>query len=119
MSDSSKGLKVLIVDNDDAYRSDLIESLYTPDRQIDDASDGREALNMLQLAPYDVLITNVVLPSLNGIDLVETLRQAGACPSTVVAISSFTVPTVRDRLKALDVNLYLSKLHWQIPSRHM
>ncbi len=57
-------------------------------RVADDAPNGREALEKIKKAPVDIVITDVVMPFLNGIDFVRGLRTAGLDPE-IIFISGY------------------------------
>ena len=79
--------KILIVDDDWEMRS--IEKTIIAD--IDDfevieASNGKEAVDLLRYKAVDLLITDVCMPEMNGIELVEKLRGSGfSIPIVVIS----------------------------------
>lgn len=79
--------KILIVDDDWEMRS--IEKTIIAD--IDDfevieASNGKEAVDLLRCKAVDLLITDVCMPEMNGIELVEKLRGSGfSIPIVVIS----------------------------------
>lgn len=68
-------LRVLIADDQPASRLLLKRQLATLGIQPDEAADGQAALTQLQQAPYDILITDVNMPIMDGITLATTLRK--------------------------------------------
>ena len=65
--------RVLIVDDDDAVRYVCAEALKEYD--VLQAENGREALNLLAGNPVDVVLTDVMMPEMNGLELLETVRE--------------------------------------------
>ncbi|MDH5357570.1 MAG: response regulator [Gammaproteobacteria bacterium] len=72
MSDKSK--TILLVEDDEFYLS-LIESwLKTPNNAVVTANDGQEALNISTNQPVDLIITDVFMPGMDGIELIKKIR---------------------------------------------
>jgi CheY-like chemotaxis protein len=71
--------RILIVDDDRQVRFVLRAALLKlgPQCEVTSAADGQEALRMLQGDSYDLLISDVRLPGLNGLELTEAVRQLG------------------------------------------
>ncbi len=69
--------KILIVDDDRVLRQVLIAALEAEGYGVAEASDGREGLNRALKGNYDLVIVDVVMPSLTGLELCRKLREAG------------------------------------------
>ncbi len=65
--------RVLVVDDEEAYRSLMAGHLERKGFEVEKASDGKEALARLQESSFDVLVTDLMMPKISGLDL---LRQA-------------------------------------------
>ena len=96
---------VLVVEDDDAIRRLLIE--YLRERtalQIDAARDGAEALHRLRAQPYKVVILDLMMPHMSGIDLLDSLEAFARDPSlagplrhpAVIIITSTPEETLED-----------------------
>ena len=84
--------KILIVDDDWEMRS--IEKTIIADIddfEIIEASNGKEAVDLLQYKAVDLLITDICMPEMNGIELVEKLRASGF--SIPIVVVSGTIDT--------------------------
>ena len=76
MAPSKSGkLSVLVVDDDRAVNHMLRRFLERHDYEVDTALNGLEALRMFQVSSYDVVITDLVMPGLNGWELIGSLRS--------------------------------------------
>lgn len=80
-------MRVLLVDDDVAARRTLATELRNLGVQITEASDGEAALAYAQRLRPDVVVTEVALPKLDGIGLVQALAAAGAKPRIIVYTS--------------------------------
>ena len=66
---------------------------------MDVASDGDEALQWAEVADFDVIILDVMLPGRDGIEVCRTLRQRGARTPILMLTAR---DAVQDRVKGLD-----------------
>lgn len=72
MSDKQK---ILIVDDDDTTRKLIGLSLSATDYEIVEAASGADALQILENDSVDGMITDYNMPSMNGVELVRSLRS--------------------------------------------
>ena len=80
----SETKRILIVDDDRDVHQLLLAALAAPDRAIDSAYDGLEGLQRVEAAPYDLVLTDVNMPGLDGMALLERIR--GIRPGTKVVV---------------------------------
>lgn len=71
-----KGMRVLVVDNDDRVRRSAHSILGRFGCIVETARDGQEALTMARLSAYDAMLADIRLPDLSGYDVYRELRQA-------------------------------------------
>jgi diguanylate cyclase (GGDEF)-like protein len=106
------GHRVLIVDDSDSIRRMVRETLEEMDRtrSIDEAVDGLEGLGMLGRGYYDLVITDVTMPRLDGFKLVSAIRQNPAMKGTMIIVLSSRGESV-DKIKGLTIgaNDYVTK----------
>jgi|SRR5262245_12033027 len=75
---------------------------------VGEAADGREALNLVRRERPDILITDVMMPHLNGVELTRRIRQE--LPRTVVIlISSYTEEAYRVMASDSGADAFVSK----------
>jgi CheY-like chemotaxis protein len=72
---SNARAKALVVEDDATTRTLLAGVLESIDCDVDLAADGEEALVQLQTRAYDVILLDIVLPKMSGIDVMESLRR--------------------------------------------
>ena len=67
--------RVLIVDNDESLRRMLAALLEAAGYEITQASNGREALNRASTLEADIILTEIVMPEVEGLQLIQELLQ--------------------------------------------
>ena len=67
--------RILIVDDDRDVHKLLVAAIKSSDRAIDNAYDGLEGLQFVETAPYDLVLTDVNMPKLDGMALLERIRR--------------------------------------------
>src|SRR5258708_14458315 len=68
--------KILVVEDDDAIRALLIAALRREPFDVHAAMHGAQALNMTQATDYAVILLDLMMPTLNGIEFLEAFHQA-------------------------------------------
>lgn len=67
--------RILYVEDDTHLRRDVIEVLARAGFEVLGASNGREGLELCLRSPPDLVITDLVMPEMDGIELIRTLRK--------------------------------------------
>jgi PAS domain S-box-containing protein len=70
-----EGARVLVADDDLGIRHSLAEILRAEGCEVETASDGAEALARIEKGRFDVVITDVVMPNMDGYELFATVRK--------------------------------------------
>lgn len=70
-------MNVLIVDDDPKYRSYVARGLAESGMICESAADGETAMELLRRRPYDLVLLDVMLPGMQGWDVMEALRAEG------------------------------------------
>jgi two-component system response regulator MprA len=100
--------RVLVVEDDKAVRESLRRSLEFNGYDVSLAGDGAEALAVIAAARPDVVVMDVMMPRLNGLEATKALRAAG---NDVPIIVLTALDAVGDRVDGLDAGAddYLTK----------
>jgi two-component system OmpR family response regulator len=93
-------MRALIVEDDRTIADFVARGLRESGFVVDHAADGRLGLEMARDGNYDVAIVDLMLPGLDGISLIRSLRGAGV--RTPVLILSAR-PSVNDRVTGLEI----------------
>lgn len=90
--------KILVVDDEKSIRNTLREILEYEKFIVDEASDGMEAIEKVRENRYDVILLDIKMPKMDGIEVLEQLMKLTDAP--VVMISGHgTVETVVEAIK--------------------
>src|SRR6185369_7249017 len=93
-------MRALIVEDYAPVRTAVRDGLLENGFAVDVASDGEDGLWLAEQNPYDVVILDVMLPKLSGLDVLRRLRAAG---SSVAVLLLTARDTVADRVEGLDL----------------
>ena len=61
--------KILVVDDDDSLRSFVAKAIANEGYDVAEAADGETAWDMVQANAYDLLLTDIVMPNMDGVEL--------------------------------------------------
>lgn len=103
-------MNTLVVEDDAAIREVVvaIAEMSLPGRPVTTAACGRDALAQAEAAPPDVLVLDLGLPDMHGLDVLSRLRERGFEGQVVVATAEDT-PLNRRRAAELGVSAFLVK----------
>jgi DNA-binding response OmpR family regulator len=101
-------MRILVVEDDKAVASFLKKGLESEQYAVDVAGDGEEAQSLVDMADFDLVVLDLVLPKVDGLDVLKHIRDRK--PSLPVLILSGRA-RVEDRVKGLDLGAddYLTK----------
>jgi serine phosphatase RsbU (regulator of sigma subunit) len=81
--------RILVVDDIPDNRDVLVRRLQRLQlTNVEQAADGLEALRLLRAGPFDLVLLDVMMPNMNGIEVLETMRAEGLLESTPVLMIS-------------------------------
>ncbi|MCC7051252.1 MAG: sigma-54-dependent Fis family transcriptional regulator [Bacteroidia bacterium] len=78
--------KILIIDDERAIRNTLREILEYEKFTVDDASDGAEGIKLIEKNKYDLILSDIKMPKMDGLEVLE--RVLSITPETPVVIIS-------------------------------
>ncbi|MBA2558794.1 MAG: response regulator transcription factor [Propionibacteriales bacterium] len=101
-------MRILVVEDDVAMAASIKRALHAAGVVADIAVLADEALWMAQAAAYDVIVLDVMLPDMNGVDACRQLRGAGVWTPIIMVTAR---AAVKDRIRGLDAGAddYLTK----------
>jgi two-component system OmpR family response regulator len=101
-------MRVLVVEDDPKIASFLVQGLRQGGYAVDHCRDGDEAHTMAAAIPYDAAVVDIMLPAMDGLELVRRLRREGV-RTPVIFLSAKA--SVDDRVRGLQAggDDYLTK----------
>lgn len=101
-------MTILVVEDEIKISKFIRKGLEMEHYTVDTAYDGEEALEKVQINNYDVIILDIMIPKINGIEVCRQIRE-NKIDTPVIMLTA--KDTVDDRVKGLDVGAddYLTK----------
>jgi two-component system response regulator PilR (NtrC family) len=90
---------ILIVDDEQSYRQLLSLVFQENDNNIRTAMNGRQALELLRAEPADVIISDVKMPDMDGIQMLRALRETQPDLGVILMTAYASVDTAREAFK--------------------
>lgn len=84
----SKLKKILVVDDEVGIRNLLFDVLSSRGFNVTLAKDGRDSLNHMQNRRFDLLITDINMPRIDGMELLKRMKKAGRRERVIVMTAS-------------------------------
>ncbi|ACA57166.1 response regulator transcription factor [Clostridium botulinum] len=102
-----KNFKILLVEDEEQMSMFIEMELTHEGYKVDVAYDGREALEKVENTEYQLILLDIMIPGLNGIEVCRRIRQFSCVPIIMLTAKS----DVSDKVLGLDVgaNDYLTK----------
>ena len=99
---------VLVVEDDNAMRELLVESLADEGYGVLAAAGGREGVQCVRTGQVDLVVTDLRMPDLDGLDMIREIRALPSCPDVVLITAFGTIDTAIKAMKlgAMD---YITK----------
>lgn len=92
-------MRLLVIEDDKAISAYIAKGLQQKGHTVDCSFDGKDGLFLATTEPYDVLIVDRMLPQLDGLTIIKTLRGAG---NLVPALILSSLGEVDDRVRGLQ-----------------
>jgi len=96
----SERMRVLVVDDSERVRRTLAERLREHGMNVDTAADGAEALSYIDSLQIDVVVLDLMMPGMDGIQILNLLRERYAKPRILVLSAR---DQLQDRVDALNL----------------
>jgi DNA-binding response OmpR family regulator len=101
-------MKILIVEDNNKFRITLRSLLKAPNYEIFDVETGEEGLQFAKSHSFDLLLVDLVLPGINGLDMLREMRDAGN-KFSVILMSAYLTDGIRNKAQEYGVNEFLEK----------
>ncbi len=111
---AQKEKKILIVEDEASLLSILSHQFQERDYKVYTAKNGKEGFLKAQKNKPDIILLDIVMPIMNGIDMLEKMRQTEWGKNIKVIVLT-NLNTKEEIVKSLDGNAeYLIKANWKL-----
>ena len=95
-----ENMRLLIVEDYDPLRAALVKALREEGHSVDEASDGNDGLFCASGGEYDVIVLDLMLPGMDGLEILSRLRTSGVESQVLILTAR---DALDDRVKGLDL----------------
>ena len=107
-ADDFTGKRILLVDDIEVNREIVLMMLGQFGFEIDTAADGREAVDMAEKNPYDIILMDIQMPVMNGYEAAAAIKKSGnAVP--IIAMTANAMPEDIKRTRAAGMIEHIPK----------
>ena len=99
---------ILIVDDEEIVRRSHLRSLATTGCHAEAAADGDEALRVMERQPFDVVLLDLRMPGLDGMDVLKTIKHRWPDSEVVVITGYPTIESAKEAVR-LGAQNYIAK----------
>ena len=82
-------MKILVADDEKMKRITLAQDLTAQGHEVVTAGDGAEALQRLAAEQFDVVVTDLKMPNVDGIELLKRIKQDGVTKTEVIIMTAY------------------------------
>ena len=101
--------RVLIADDEENQRAGLAKMIQSWGFAVETAADGQEALDKLNAMPVHVLVTDLMMPRMDGFELLKRLATQGSVPPAIVLTAFGNIETAIQTMHDLGAFWFLEK----------
>src|SRR3954447_26341917 len=104
-----QGINVLIVDDEESQRAPLAAMISAWGFNVETASDGQEALDKMMTFSPSVIVTDLIMPRMDGFELMKRLAADGNMPPSIVLTAFGNIETAIQTTHDLGAYWFLEK----------
>src|SRR5579862_9188481 len=93
-------MRILVIEDFAPIRESVAEGLQIAGFSVDATGNGEEGLRLARVTDYDVIILDIMLPQVDGLTVLRTLRRAES-ESHILILTARDTP--KDRIEGLDL----------------
>ncbi|NMC44840.1 MAG: response regulator [candidate division Zixibacteria bacterium] len=121
-------ISILVVDDQQDPQELLTRILTKEGYSVESAANGEDALGKLRRRPFNLVLTDVKMPGLNGFDLIQLIKKEFPSIGVIVMTAYGDSYTVKDALllgadeyitkpfKSFEINLVVERAYWRLVS---
>ncbi|MCU0899160.1 MAG: ATP-binding protein [Cypionkella sp.] len=103
-------LDILVIEDNEINRSLLKRYLVQDNHRVTEAEDGLQGVEIASRIRFDVIITDISMPRLDGVEAARRIRAGGAsAKARIIALTAHALPAEQDNARAAGMDLCLIK----------
>ncbi len=108
LKEKAKKMSVLYVEDEESLRNKTGSLLAKLFQNVELAVDGKEGFDKYLHNKYDIVITDISMPNMNGLDLINNIRK-NDLHQEIIIISAYTESVYSDQVNTANVTGYIYK----------
>ena len=101
--------KLLVADDEEILRMLIVDTLEDDGYEIDEASDGGEAYNLIQSNDYDLVLLDYMMPELTGLEVIKKVRDEGREEVKIMMLTAKAQKKDEEIARQAGANYFISK----------
>lgn len=106
--ESIEGIDLLLVDDDEELRDNMVRFFSRQGYQVSDCSRGEQVLELAERRNFDVIVLDMMMPGISGLEVLQRLRARGHEAEIVMLTGQGTIETAVEAMK-LGATEFLTK----------
>jgi|GEM_PF-856115 len=104
-----KPMRILVAEDVPSNQKVLVEMLKRMGYMADMAADGREVLQALELLPYDLILMDIQMPEMDGLEAARQIRKRWPTWPKIIAITAYAMEGDREKCLEAGMDDYIAK----------
>jgi len=92
-------IRVLLIDDETVFVDNLVAVLTRRGMKVESANDGLKALDLLSNEPYDVLVLDLRMPGMDGIELLKAIRERDVRTPVILLTGQLSIKQLAEAVK--------------------
>jgi CheY-like chemotaxis protein len=102
-------MTILIIDDDKLTINTLMHILEDKGHQVSLAKDGEEAISLITNGQFDLIISDIMMPGISGLSLVNVLRAVHLCTTPIIMMSTLSNKPLLEAAMEAGANDFIQK----------
>ena len=99
-------MRVLVVEDEKDLNRVITRKLKAEGYSVDSCFDGADALDYMEMTPYDVIVMDIMMPVMNGYEAAKMIRSLDREDAKVIPIIAMTANAfIEDRMRAKEAGM--------------
>ncbi|MGA9100312.1 MAG: response regulator [Methanotrichaceae archaeon] len=107
--DSIRNMRILIVEDNASNRKVAMLMLDHLGYEYDAVSNGREAIQAVEHCHYDLVLMDIIMPEIDGLEATQKIRKLNKTGLKIIAITAYVFPGIREMCLDAGMDDYIPK----------